>query len=234
MPEKEWLRWQESLEWVDLPLGEVLYESGSIMSHVYFPTTAVVALLYALKNGASAEIAIVGNEGIVGIALFMGGDSTPSRAVVQCAGQGFRLSADLVQVEFNRAGPVLHLLLLYTQALIAQMVLTAACNRHHSPDQQVCRWLLLSLDHLGANELVTISATIANILAARRERLITYDHKLHSGGTHPALGDMTFLNREMLERRACECYSVIKKEYGRLLPNRPMTEACTERAPQAV
>jgi hypothetical protein len=226
IPEKEWLRWRESLERVDLRLGEVLYEAGSIMSHVCFPTTAVVALLYAMKDGASAEIAVVGNEGIVGVSLFMGGESTPGRAVVQCAGQGFRLSAQLMQVEFNRAGPVLHLLLLYTQALISQMVLTAACNRHHSPDQQMCRWLLLSLDHLGANELTTTPEAIGNMLDARRDHLTTNAQKLHrEAAGRPARRDIPFLDREMLERRTCECYSAIKTEYGRLLPISPAMAA---------
>ena len=152
-----------------MPLGQVLYESGSTLSHVYFPTTAIVSLLYVMENGASAEIAVVGNEGIVGISLFMGGESTPSRAVVQSAGQGYRLKAQAIKEEFNRAGPVLHLLLRYTQALITQMAQTAVCNRHHSLDQQLCRWLLLSLDRLRGNELVMTQELIANMLGVRRE-----------------------------------------------------------------
>ena len=148
LPEAEWTRWLPQLEVVELPLGQVLYESGNTLSHVYFPTTAIVSLLYVMENGASAEIAVVGNEGVVGISLFMGGESTPSRAVVQSAGLGYRLRAQLIKDEFNRAGPVLHLLLRYTQALITQMAQTAVCNRHHSLDQQLCRWLLLSLDRL--------------------------------------------------------------------------------------
>jgi hypothetical protein len=214
LPEEEWLCWQDGLQFVDMPLGAVLYESGIVMSHVYFPTTAVVALLYELKDGSSAEIAVVGNEGIVGVSLFMGGESTPSRAVVQCAGKGFRLSASLMQEQFNQAGPVLHLLLLYTQALITQMVLTAACNRHHSSDEQMCRWLLLSLDHLGADELLTTPAKIANMLDARRGHLTP---RARGGNKDVAWGHITLLDRESLEERTCECYSVIKNEYGRLL-----------------
>jgi hypothetical protein len=206
-----------------MPLGAVLYEPGSTMSHVYFPTTAVVALLYAMKDGASAEIAVVGNEGMVGISLFMGGGSTPSRAVVQCAGKGFRLSAALMQDEFKQAGPVLRLLLLYTQALIAQMVLTAACNRHHSSDQQMCRWLLLSLDHLGTNDLQTTPGHIANMLDARREHLTPTPRTVYRDGVpHFARGHITLLDRESLEGRTCECYLAIKNEYGRLL--RPVPE----------
>ena len=154
LPEAEWARWLPQLEHVKLPLGHVLYESGAKQTHIYFPTTAIVSLLYVMESGASAEIAVVGNEGVVGISLFMGGQSTPSRAVVQSAGQGFRLKAGLIKDEFNRAGPVMHLLLRYTQALITQMAQTAVCNRHHSLDQQLCRWLLLSLDRLHGNELV--------------------------------------------------------------------------------
>ena len=153
LPEAEWARWHPLLEAVEMPLGQVLHEPGSTLSHVYFPTTAIVSLLYVMKNGASAEIAVVGNEGLIGISLFMGGESTPSRAVVQSAGQGYRLTSDTIKDEFKRA-PVLHLLLRYTQALITQMSQTAVCNRHHSLDQQLCRWLLLSLDRLQGNELV--------------------------------------------------------------------------------
>lgn len=156
-----WARWRPHLELVDMPLGKVLYESGTKMTHVYFPTTSIISLLYVLEDGASAEIAVVGHEGIVGISLFMGGESTPSRAVVQSAGQGFRLHANLLMQEFNRAGSVLHLLLRYTQALITQMAQTAVCNRHHSLDQQLCRWLLLSLDRLHSNELVMTQELIA-------------------------------------------------------------------------
>ena len=169
LPDAELERWLPQLEWVEWPLGHVLYESGKTLDHVYLPTTAIVSLLYVLENGSSAEIAIVGNEGIVGVALFMGGGSTPSRAVVQSAGQGFRLTAPAMTEEFNRAGPVLHLLLRYTQALITQMAQTAVCNRHHSLDKQLCRWLLLSLDRLQGNELIMTQELIANMLGVRRE-----------------------------------------------------------------
>ena len=168
LPPAEWRRWLPQLETVDMPLGQVLYEAGGTLSHVYFPTTAIVSLLYVMENGASAEIAVVGKEGIVGISLFMGGESTPSRAVVQSAGRGYRLRAAVIKEEFNRA-PVLHLLLRYTQALITQMAQTAVCNRHHSLDQQLCRWLLLSLDRLSGNELVMTQELIANMLGVRRE-----------------------------------------------------------------
>ncbi|MEO7253943.1 MAG: Crp/Fnr family transcriptional regulator, partial [Casimicrobium sp.] len=169
LPAAEWERWHQQLEAVEMPLGKVLYESGSRMTHVYFPTTAIVSLLYVMEDGASAEIAVVGHEGIVGISLFMGGSSTPSRALVQSAGMGYRLQASLMMQEFNRAGPVLHLLLRYTQALITQMAQTAVCNRHHSLDQQLCRWLLLSLDRLKSNDLVMTQELIANMLGVRRE-----------------------------------------------------------------
>ena len=219
LPDAEWLRWQPELEWVDLPLGQVLYEPGNTLSHVYFPTTAIVSLLYVMENGASAEIAVVGNEGIVGISLFMGGESTPSRAVVQSAGQGFRLKAQMMKDEFNRAGPVLHLLLRYTQALITQMAQTAVCNRHHSLDQQLCRWLLLSLDRLQGNELVMTQELIANMLGVRREGVTEAAGKLQAEGLiQYSRGRITILDRPKLEARVCECYSVVKKEYDRLLP----------------
>ena len=169
LPDTEWRRWLPELESIDMPLGQVLYESGNTLSHVYFPTTSIVSLLYVMQDGASAEIAVVGNEGIVGISLFMGGGSTPSRAVVQSAGTGLRLNAQMLKDEFNQNGPVLHLLLRYTQALITQMAQTAVCNRHHSLDQQLCRWLLLSLDRLRDNELVMTQELIANMLGVRRE-----------------------------------------------------------------
>ena len=219
LPEAEWLRWQRWLEYIQLPLGAVLYESGSAMSHVYFPTTSIVSLLYVMANGASAEIAVVGNEGIVGVSLFMGGESTPSRAVVQSAGQGFRLSSQAMKEEFNRAGPVLHLLLRYTQALITQMAQTAVCNRHHSLDQQLCRWLLLSLDRLQGNELVMTQELIANMLGVRREGVTEGALKLQQAGLiRYARGHITVIDREGLEKRSCECYTVVKKEYERLLP----------------
>ena len=219
LPDSEWQRWLPQLEAVDLPLGQVLYEPGVTLEHVYFPTSAIVSLLYVMENGASAEIAVVGNEGIVGISLFMGGDSTPSRAVVQSSGKGFRLQAQMMKDEFNRAGPVLHLLLRYTQALITQMSQTAVCNRHHSLDQQLCRWLLLSLDRLQGNELVMTQELIANMLGVRREGVTESALKLqHAGLIKYARGHISVLNRAGLEKRTCECYAVVKKEYDRLLP----------------
>ena len=164
LPAAEWERWRTQLEPIDMPLGQALYESGAKMTHVYFPTTSIVSLLYVMESGASAEIAVVGNEGLVGVALFMGGESTPSRAVVQSAGHGFRLAAHVLKGEFDRASPVMHLLLRYTQALITQMAQTAVCNRHHTLDQQLCRWLLLSLDRLEGSELVMTQDLIANML----------------------------------------------------------------------
>ena len=197
----------------------MLYESGKTLSHVYFPITAIVSLLYVLENGASAEIAVVGNEGLVGISLFMGGGSTPSRAVVQSAGHGFRLKAKDMQDEFNLGGPVLHLALRYTQALITQMSQTAVCNRHHSLDQQLCRWLLLSLDRLEGSELVMTQELIANMLGVRREGVTDGATKLQSAGLIKySRGRITVLDRPGLENRTCECYSVVKKEYDRLLP----------------
>jgi CRP-like cAMP-binding protein len=219
LPDTEWLRWQEHLEPIHMPLGQVLYEPGATLSHVYFPTDAIVSLLYVMENGASAEIAVVGNEGIVGISLFMGGESTPSRAVVQSAGDGFRLRSQMMKEEFNRAGPVLHLFLRYTQALITQMAQTAVCNRHHSLDQQLCRWLLLSLDRLKNNELVMTQELIANMLGVRREGVTEGALKLQEAGLiRYARGRITVLDRAGLEKRTCECYDVVKKEYDRLLP----------------
>ncbi|MEO7271797.1 MAG: Crp/Fnr family transcriptional regulator [Vicinamibacterales bacterium] len=219
LPEAEWARWLPQLEAVELPLGLVLYEAGGPLSHVYFPTTAIVSLLYVLENGSSAEIAVVGSEGVVGISLFMGGASTPSRAVVQSAGAGCRLAATPMMVEFNRAGPVLHLLLRYTQALITQMAQTAVCNRHHSLDQQLCRWLLLSLDRLPSSELVMTQELIANMLGVRREGVTEAAGRLHKAGLiRYRRGHITVLNRAGLESRTCECYAVVKTEYDRLLP----------------
>jgi CRP-like cAMP-binding protein len=224
LPDPEWRRWQPLLEQVDMPLGQVLYESGGTLNHVYFPTTAIVSLLYVMENGASAEIAVVGNEGIVGISLFMGGDSTSSRAVVQSAGLGLRLKAQVMKDDFNRAGPVLHLLLRYTQALITQMAQTAVCNRHHSLDQQLCRWLLLSLDRLQVNELVMTQELIANMLGVRREGVTEGALKLQQAGLiRYARGRITVLDRAGVEKRSCECYAVVKKEYDRLLPKKLAT-----------
>ena len=219
LPDAEWKRWEPALEKVDFPLGMVLYESGVALTHVYFPTTAIVSLLYVMEDGASAEIAVVGNEGIVGVSLFMGGESTPSRAVVQSAGEGYRLSAERMKTEFNLAGPVLHLLLRYTQALLTQMAQTAVCNRHHSLDQQLCRWLLLSLDRLQGNELVMTQELIANMLGVRREGVTEGASKLQRAGLiRYSRGRITVLDRVGLESRSCECYAVVKKEYDRLLP----------------
>jgi CRP-like cAMP-binding protein len=219
LPHAELQRWLPHIEHVEMPLGQVLYESGGTLNHVYFPTTSIVSLLYVMENGASAEIAVVGNDGIVGISLFMGGDSTSSRAVVQSAGQGYRLNAQSMKDEFNRAGPVLHLLLRYTQALITQMAQTAVCNRHHSLDQQLCRWLLLSLDRLQGNELVMTQELIANMLGVRREGVTEGALKLQQAGLISyARGRITVLDRAALEKRSCECYAVVKKEYDRLLP----------------
>jgi CRP-like cAMP-binding protein len=224
LPEGELMRWLPKLEAIELPLGKVLYESGSTLTHVYFPCDAIVSLLYVMENGASAEIAVVGNEGLVGISLFMGGESTPSRAVVQSAGGGFRLPAQSLKEEFNRAGPVLHLLLRYTQALITQMAQTAVCNRHHSLDQQLCRWLLLSLDRLDGNDLVMTQELIANMLGVRREGVTEGALKLQRAGLiRYARGHITVIDRPALEQRTCECYEVVRREYVRLLPNRAAT-----------
>jgi CRP-like cAMP-binding protein len=218
IPPEEWARWQPELEAVTMPLGQVLSESGMPMTHVYFPTTSIVSLLYVMEDGASAEIAVVGNEGIVGISLFMGGETTPSRSVVQSAGQGFRMRAQVLKAEFSRSGPVLHLLLRYTQALITQMAQTAVCNRHHSLDQQLCRWLLLSLDRLEANELVMTQELIANMLGVRREGVTEAALSLQRAGLiHYQRGHITVLDRPGLERRTCECYDVVRREYERLL-----------------
>lgn len=220
LPDAEWTRWLPQLELVDMPLGQVLYESGGTLRHVYFPISAIVSLLYVMENGASAEIAVVGNEGIVGISLFMGGESTPSRGIVQSAGQGYRLKAETIKEEFKHA-PVLHLLLRYTQALITQMSQTAVCNRHHSLDQQLCRWLLLSLDRLQGNQLVMTQELIANMLGVRREGVTEGALNLQKGGLISySRGRITVLDRPGLEKRTCECYAVVKKEYDRLLPEK--------------
>jgi len=220
LSEVEMQRWLPLLEPLDLPLGQVLYESGRALSHVYFPTTAIVSLLFVLENGESAEIAVVGNEGVVGISLFMGGESTPSRAVVQSAGRGYRLSSSSIKEAFNRNGAVMHLMLRYTQALITQMAQTAVCNRHHTLDQQLCRWLLLSMDRLQGNELIMTQELIANMLGVRREGVTEAALKLQTAGMIKyARGHITVLDRPGLEQRTCECYAVVKKEYDRLLPD---------------
>jgi CRP-like cAMP-binding protein len=221
LPHDQWQRWLPHLEHVDMPLGQVLYEPGSTLSHVYFPTTAIVSLLYVMQNGESAEIAVVGNEGVLGVSLFMGGESTPSRALVQSEGGGFRLTAQLMKEEFYRGGPVLHLLLRYTQALITQMVQTAACNRHHSLDQQLCRWLLLSLDRLQGTEMVMTQQLIANMMGVPCEGATAGALQLQSAGLIDYTGGrIRVLDREGLEKRTCECYAVVKQEYDRLLPDK--------------
>jgi len=219
LPQAEWNRWLPYLELVEMPCGQVLCESGGRLAHAYFPVTSIVSLSYVMENGASAEIAIVGHEGVVGISLFMGGGSTPSRAVVQTAGYGFRLRAARLIREFSRSGPALRLLLRYTQALITQMAQTAACNRHHSLDQQLCRWLLLSLDRLSSNELVITQALIAATLGVRREGVTeAAGHLQKAGMISYRRGRMLVLDRPGLEQRTCECYGVVKREYDRLLP----------------
>ena len=211
--------WKQDIDLIDMPLGQVLYESGTIENFVYFPTTAIVSLLYVMQNGDSAEIAVVGYEGIVGISLFMGGNSTPSRAVVQSAGRGIRLKATVAKDAFAKFGPVAHLLLRYTQALITQMTQTAVCNRHHSLDQQLCRWLLLSLDRLQGNELVMTQELIANMLGVRREGVTEAAVKLQLAGLISySRGRIEVMDRKGIESRVCECYGVVKTEYDRLLP----------------
>ncbi|MFM0472093.1 Crp/Fnr family transcriptional regulator [Paraburkholderia strydomiana] len=220
LPETEWARMAPHLALVDMPLGQVVYESGGRLVHVYFPTTSIVSLLYVMEDGASAEIAIVGNEGLIGIALFMGGETTPSRAVVQSAGQAYQLNADILKDEFHRAGPVQRLLLRYTQALITQMAQTAVCNRHHSIDQQLCRWLLLSLDRLPSNELKMTQELIANMLGVRRSGVTDAAMKLQEAGLiRYSYGHIEVLDRPGLEKRVCECYRVVKREFDRLLPD---------------
>jgi CRP-like cAMP-binding protein len=209
-----------NLELVPLPLGKALYESGDRLRHVYFPTTAIVSLLYVMENGASAEIAVVGNEGIVGIALFMGGETMPNRAVVQSAGEAYRLNGQLLKEEFNRAGAFQHLLLRYTLAMLAQMAQTAVCNRHHTIDQQLCRWLLLSLDRLPTTQLLMTQELIANMLGVRREGVTEAAGKLQDAGLiQYNRGHITILDRAGLEERVCECYEVVRKEFLRLLPD---------------
>jgi CRP-like cAMP-binding protein len=219
LPAGDFERLASHLELVPMPLGEVLYESGSRLQYVYFPTTCIISLLYVMEDGASAEIAIVGNEGVLGISLFMGGDTTPSRALVQSGGHGYRLKAGHLKDEFARFGPTMHLLLRYTQALITQMAQTAVCNRHHSVDQQLCRWLLLSLDRLSTNELSMTQELIANMLGVRREGVTEAAGNLQDAGLiRYRRGKITVLDRAGLEARACECYQVVKTEFDRLLP----------------
>lgn len=219
LPGDDLARWLPQLERVRMPLGQVLYEPGGPPSHAYFPTTALVALLYVMENGASSEIAVVGHEGMVGVALFMGGGASPSRAVVQCAGEGFRLPGRLLAAEFERSPAVARLMLRFTQALIAQMTQTAACNRHHQLHQQLCRWLLLSLDRLPGSELTMTQELIANMLGVRREGVTEAALNLQKAGLiRYGRGHISVLDRSGLEQRTCECYAVVKREYDRLLP----------------
>ena len=219
LPADDYARLLPHLEPASLPLGKVLYEPGSPMHHVFFPTTSIVSLLYVMEDGASAEIAVVGNEGIVGVSLFMGGETTPSRAVVQSAGHAYRLKGQLIKDEFYRAGTMQRLLLRYTQALLTQMAQTAVCNRHHSLDQQLCRWLLLSLDRVDSDKLHMTQELIANMLGVRREGVTQAAGNLQKAGLIDySRGHITVLDRPGLEARACECYAVVKKEFDRLLP----------------
>lgn len=221
LPPEILARWEPHLEPVELSLGQVLSESGWRMNHVYFPTTAIVSLLCVTKDGATTEIAVVGCDGLVGISLFMGGESTTSRAVVQSAGQGLRLGSGFLMQAFNEGGPVSHLLLRYTQALITQMAQTAVCNRHHTLDQQLCRWLLLSLDRLQSSELAMTQELIANMLGVRREGVTEAAGKLQQAGLiRYRRGHITVLDRPGLEQRSCECYRAVRTEYERLLPRR--------------
>jgi len=220
LPADEYARLFPHMELVPMPLGNALYESGMQMRHVYFPTTCIVSLLYVMEDGSSAEIAVVGNEGLVGVSLFMGGETTPSRAVVQSAGHAYRLKGQLLKDEFYRAGPMQRLLLRYTQSLLTQMAQTAVCNRHHSVDQQLCRWLLLSLDRLSSNVLTMTQELIANMLGVRREGVTEAAGKLQRAGLiNYSRGKITVLDRPGLEARVCECYAVVKKENDRLLPD---------------
>jgi CRP-like cAMP-binding protein len=229
LPAEVFERLLPNLELVELPLGKVLYESGDTMRHVYFPVDCIVSLLYVMENGASAEISVVGREGIIGIALFMGGESTPSRAIIQSGGYAYRLLARKFKDEFNRHTEMLMLLLRYTQSLITQMAQTAVCNRHHSIDQQLCRWLLLSLDRLPTNRLTMTQELIANMLGVRREGVTEAAGKLQKLGViEYSRGQITVLDRPQLEQLSCECYAVVKKETDRLMP-RPLTLPAVKR-----
>jgi CRP-like cAMP-binding protein len=220
LPAAECERVYPLLELVQMPLGKVLYESGSRLDHVYFPANAIVSLLYVMADGASAEIAVVGNDGMVGVALFMGGETTPSRAVVQSAGVAFRLAGKALKEEFRRGGRMQNLLLRYTQALLTQMAQTAVCNRHHSVDQQLCRWLLLSLDRLASNELKMTQELISNMLGVRREGVTEAAGKLQAAGIiRYSRGHIVVLDRPALEAQACECYAVVRQECERLMPD---------------
>ena len=226
LPSADYKRLLPELEHVRLELGQVLYESGSGQAYVYFPTDSIVSLLYVMQNGSSAEIAVVGYEGMVGIALFMGGETTPSRAVVQSAGFAYRFRDSALKIEFERGGALQHLLLRYTQSLITQMAQTAACNRHHAVEQQLCRWLLLSLDRLHSSELTMTQELIANMLGVRREGVTEAAGNLQAAGLiHYSRGKITVLDRPKLEARVCECYAVVKRESDRLLSGRTVRVA---------
>ena len=219
LPAADYARLLPDLELISMPLGWTLCESGSQMSYLYFPTTSIVSLLYVMENGASGEIAVIGNEGLVGVALFLGGETTPHRAVVQSAGSGYRIKANIVRREFAMGGQLQRLALRFTQALIAQMSQTAVCNRHHNLDQQLCRRLLLSLDRLSDDKLVMTQELIANMLGVRREGVTESAGKLQKAGIiNYKRGHITVVNRPKLGERVCECYAVVKKEYDRLLP----------------
>ena len=221
LPQPDRERLFPHLKLVSLPLGAVLYEAGDRLRHIYFPTDAIVSLLYVLANGASAEISIVGNEGAIGVALFMGGETTTNRAIVQSGGSAYRLTGKRLKQEFERHGEMLHILLRYTQALLTQMAQTAVCNRHHTVDQQLCRWLLLSLDRLSSDKLTMTQELIADMLGVRREGVTDAAGKLQKLGViHYRRGQITVLDRPHLERLCCECYAVVKKESDRLLPAR--------------
>ena len=220
LPPEDYARLEPHLEMVPMPLGKVVYESGVQMRHVYFPTSSIVSMIYVMEDGSSAEIAIVGHEGIVGVSLFMGGETTPSRAVVQSAGEAYRLPGRILKTEFERGGPLQHLLLRYTQALLTQMAQTAVCNRHHTLDQQFCRWLLLSMDRLPSNKLIMTQELIANMLGVRREGVTEAAGNVQKAGLiEYHRGAITVLDRPGLEARVCECYAVVKKEFDRLLPD---------------
>lgn len=219
LPPADFERLRPHLKLIAVQLGEALYEPGAGLRYLYFPTNSIVSLLYVMADGASAEIAVVGNEGVIGVSLFMGGETTPSRAVVQSAGHAYRLAGHVLKEEFTRGGAMQHLLLRYTQALLTQMAQTAVCNRHHSLDQQLCRWLLLSLDRLSANELVMTQELIANMLGVRREGVTEAAGNLQDAGLiQYSRGRITVLDRPGLEARTCECYAVVKRECDRLLP----------------
>ena len=231
LPVAAYKRLLPHLELVAMPLGWALYESGSVQGYVYFPITGIVSLLYVMEDRSPAEIAVVGYEGVVGIALFMGGKTTPSRAVVQSAGYSYRLKANFLKREFERGGPLQHLLLHYTQALITQMTQTAACNRHHTVEQQLCRWLLLSLDRLPSNELAMTHDLIADMLGVRRVGVtVAAGHLQSTGLIHYVRGKITVLDRPKLEARVCECYAVVKREYDRLLSRTAIPSSAEELA----